>query len=284
MFATLTYRDMPFVTAPIFWKVLTSKNRKFAQPKERSHGDRLNIDYDSPEAFEEVFWMAFAGEDYIKKDWLEINEIGDGGIHAYRKFVNNVVLGSGQTDQTRYLSKNNNNLLRLHGLKRAFPHAIILLPFRNPMDQASSMHAQHKRFLNMHAGNPFSLRYMNWLGHHEFGLNFKPLMVSEEVIPRYKGEPETLAYWVRYWTCIYRYVLAHHISDVIPFDYDRFCMQPGESLRRLSESLLLEYSMIEGFPESVKPATGYAQNKMESSLVEDAESVYGYLKKGMQTI
>ncbi|CAB5122786.1 hypothetical protein D3OALGA1CA_2685 [Olavius algarvensis associated proteobacterium Delta 3] len=57
--ATHTYRDMPFVMAPILWSRLSGSFKKNAELRERAHGDGMNIGYDSPEAFEEVLWRTF---------------------------------------------------------------------------------------------------------------------------------------------------------------------------------------------------------------------------------
>ena len=57
-FASLSYRDMPFVLAPNLWSKL-SLHRQSADLIQRAHGDGIKISQDSPEAFEEVFWMSF---------------------------------------------------------------------------------------------------------------------------------------------------------------------------------------------------------------------------------
>ena len=58
-FATHTYRDMPFVLSPLLWDRLSRPFRRPAHARERAHGDGMLVDYDSPEAFEEILWMAF---------------------------------------------------------------------------------------------------------------------------------------------------------------------------------------------------------------------------------
>ena len=57
------------------------------------------------------------------------------------KFIRYVgaVLVSDPEGRTRYLSKNNNNILRLPALARAFPQALILIPFRDPLTHAASL-------------------------------------------------------------------------------------------------------------------------------------------------
>ena len=54
--ASLNYRDMPFVMAPNLWKRLSGFGAKEAHLSERAHGDGIEVGYDSPEAFEEIFW------------------------------------------------------------------------------------------------------------------------------------------------------------------------------------------------------------------------------------
>ena len=62
--AAHSYRDMPFVMAPVFWSRLSGAFRKRAGLSERAHGDAMQIGYDSPEAFEEILWRAFWPEKY----------------------------------------------------------------------------------------------------------------------------------------------------------------------------------------------------------------------------
>ena len=54
-FASLTYRDMPFVVLPNIWSKISNKI-KANKLKERIHEDNISINIDSPEALEEVFW------------------------------------------------------------------------------------------------------------------------------------------------------------------------------------------------------------------------------------
>ena len=46
----------------------------------------------------------------------------------------------------------------------------IIVPFREPVAQASSLLTQHTRFLTMHREHEFTRRYMADIGHFEFGL------------------------------------------------------------------------------------------------------------------
>ena len=59
-----TYRDMPFIMAPVLWSRLTGHFKKDGGLRERAHGDGMSVGYDSPEAFEEILWRAFWPEKY----------------------------------------------------------------------------------------------------------------------------------------------------------------------------------------------------------------------------
>ena len=61
-YASLTYRNMPFVLSPNLSKLFNKKNI----PKKRAHGDGITFDINSPEAFDEVFNN---NEEFIKKNY-----------------------------------------------------------------------------------------------------------------------------------------------------------------------------------------------------------------------
>tara|TARA_B100000212_G_scaffold341981_1_gene326932 strand:+ start:2028 stop:2999 length:972 start_codon:yes stop_codon:yes gene_type:complete len=157
-FASLSYRDMPFVLAPNLWSKL-SLNKKNTSLVERAHGDGIEISIESPEAFEEVFWMTFSDDD---KDTKE-------------KFKNYVQLINQRYQKKRYLSKNNQNIRRLELICTNFPNSKILILYRNPIQHAYSLLFQHKRFIEDSKKDSFISNYMKWIGHTEFGPNYIPI-------------------------------------------------------------------------------------------------------------
>ena len=157
-FASLSYADMPFVLAPNFWLKMSFKKSHTA-PVERAHGDGIRVSTESPEAFEEVFWMTFEDTD----------------SESHEKFKKYVKLIMSRYNRNRYLSKNNNNIKRLHIIEEIFTNAIILIPFRNPIQHANSLFLQHKKFIKEGRRDKFISRYMRWIGHTEFGPNYEPI-------------------------------------------------------------------------------------------------------------
>jgi hypothetical protein len=279
-FTTLTYRDMPLVTAPYLWSKIT-KEKKITEEakKERAHGDNLYVNYDSPEAFEEVFWMTFSNATYVNEDHLEVQDVDDELVGKYKKYVGNIIARHGTGGSVRYLAKNNNNLMRIDTIKSAFPDAIVIVPFRNPINHAKSLHIQHERFLKRHAEDAFSRKYMNWLGHFEFGASFKPLKVHQDALPVNKEEPAKLYYWLRYWKSVYEYLMERHASNALYFNYDKFCEQPEKCLARLESELLLAEGLLKRFSINVRPAKKHLPEAKERLLPPQVKDVYDKLQK-----
>jgi hypothetical protein len=279
-FTTLTYRDMPLVTAPYLWSKIT-KEKKITEEakKERAHGDNLYVNYDSPEAFEEVFWLTFSNAAYVNEDHLEVQDVDDELVEKYKKYVGNIIARHGTGGSVRYLAKNNNNLMRIDTIKSAFPDAIVIVPFRNPINHAKSLQIQHQRFLKRHAKDPFSLKYMNWLGHYEFGASMKPIKLQQNALPVYEAEPTKLDYWLRYWKCVYEYLIENHSSNVLFFNYDKFCEQPERCLASLKSELSMEDNALQRFSNSVRPAKKHLPEAEEQLLLPQVKDIYDKLQK-----
>lgn len=275
-FYTLTYRNMPFITAPYVWNKMIKRNKLKGQLKQRAHADRLLVNYDSPEAFEEVFWKTFLKNQYIKKDWLEIHSPDLEIQKKYKQFIRNIAVSTNSNKEgIRYLAKNNNNLLRISTIKAIFPEAFFIVPFRNPFDHASSLLNQHIQFLELHSRDPFSLKYMNWLGHHEFGLNIKPFYVTERALPVDKQEYQNIDYWLQYWYQIYSYILTNHKNNVIFFNYDQLCYHPEQSLEKTIEKINLKTNSLKEYSQSILTAKQYYTSTFEDhKLHSDLSSLH----------
>ncbi|HMI19910.1 MAG TPA: sulfotransferase, partial [Sphingomonas sp.] len=173
-FAALTYRDLPFPLAPNLWARLGKPLRHAVAAAERAHGDGVLHDLDSPEAIEEMFWRHHEGGRYCRADGLSPVAPREETIDDFVDYVRLVQL---RYKRPRYLSKNNNNVLRLPALIAAFPDAQLIHPFRDPAQQAASLLNQHRRACRLAAGDPFRARFMTWLGHHEFGADRRRLLL-----------------------------------------------------------------------------------------------------------
>ncbi|WP_062762179.1 sulfotransferase [Falsirhodobacter sp. alg1] len=236
-FASATYRHMPFALAPLLWSDMTRKGRQEGAMVERAHGDGLQVGYDSPEAFEEMAWLAFWKNHYGKdriRAWspMEKNAAFEAFFPAYRAKVVATKPGA-----SRYLSKNNANILRLGLLERLAPDATILIPLRDPEAHAASLLRQHLRFSERHAADPFTQRYMEGIGHFEFGEALRPLTFDGA---RPEGDPDTPAFWLQYWCQIHEGILAHAGPRAILSDHDALSADPTRYLPALANALDLQ--------------------------------------------
>ncbi len=144
-------------------------------------------------------------------------------------------LASDGRPDARYLAKNNNNVLRLPMLKQVFPDAVLLIPWRDPLQQALSLLAQHERFCARHDQDRFSLEYMNWLGHFEFGRGHRPFRFSEPVDTA-NDSPDMPDYWLKLWIATYRHLLTTAPVDAVFICYERLCRDPVAQFRRIASA------------------------------------------------
>lgn len=203
------YRDMPFVTSPMLWSMLSS-SRKVARRK-RAHGDGIEIDIDSPEAFEEVLWRLYWPEKYMQKSisiWQQEDEKGQAREVLLRHFRKIILLRhhtrAKVDERARYMSKNNANIGRLRLLKTMFPACEVIVPLRRPGAHAASLLRQHQNFTDQQSRDEFIRRYMRDIGHFEFGLLHRPI-AFEAFMPGTLG-PETGDYWLLYWIAAFEEV------------------------------------------------------------------------------
>ena len=201
-YGSLTYKNMPFVLAPNLSKLFHKKNIK---KKERMHGDGIFYDINSPEAFDEIFFSN--NNEFIKKE-----------------LINYLTLILSAKNKLRYLSKNNFNYKRIELINSILPNCIFLIPIREPLQHAYSLMCQHIHFSKLQNNNDFIRRYMNYLGHTEFGVNHKAWNKPIEFLNLNK-----IDYWLEQWYLFYKniqnnyqfYNNCHFIiyEELVSFDY-----------------------------------------------------------------
>ena len=218
LFASLTYRDMPFVISPR----LNLFNKKNIQKRERLHNDGLKFDLDTPEALDNVFFQLFNDKEID----LELENYTNSILEKYKK--------------KRYLSKNNNIFRKLNLIKKKFQKSFFLIPFRNPENQSYSLYKQHLNFIELHKRNKFSLKYMSDLGHFEFGKNHKPWFQ-----PINFKDALDINYWLEQWFLYYSYIHENYAfkKNFLFMSYEKFC----DDLRyrkKLSNKLNIDKNVV----------------------------------------
>lgn len=184
-FASLTYKNMPFILSPHFSNFFNKRN---TLKKERMHKDGIIYDINSPEAFDEIFFDN--NEDFIKNELLN--------------YVKLILISK---KKERYLSKNNLNYKRIDLIKSIIPNSKFLIPIREPLHHAYSLLQQHLHFSKLQKEDDFIKRYMNYLGHNEFGIDHKSWKN-----PINFDNFNDINYWLEQWYLFYQDIIKKYQS------------------------------------------------------------------------
>ena len=266
-FHSLSYANMPFLMAPNLWKKFYDP--KDSELKERAHGDNLQFGYETIEALEEQFFKTFTNNSFISDSTLLKHNLSEKTPEYYRDYQRLVSVDS----ETTYLAKNNNLILRYESIKSSNLKFNVLVVVRNPIDHAESLLRQHKRFCMLHDADEFTLEYMNWLGHHEFGNNHKPFELGENLHSEY--QLEDINYWLACWIEYYTY-LSQFINDpnLHLVSYSKLASNPSELINTISDKLNLELDTPNTEPYVSKPAETAG---VDENLKSKADELYGSL-------
>lgn len=287
-FATHTYREMPFVLCPILWHSVSRSFRRSGGRRERAHGDGMAVDYDSVEAFEEILWQAFWPEKYGNGriglwDAADIEADDEFGAFLANHIRKLIALRRRQgAAPRRYVSKNNANVARLPALARLFPDAVILIPFRNPIDHVGSMLRQHLNFKKIHGEDTFARRYMQGIGHLEFGEALCPIDFGGWLDRTDAAAPESPDYWLAYWCAAFSHVLEMRPAGARLLSYDACCRGATEALRTIAaETGVDDPAPLLSQAERFRPPSGYDADALGGSpaLVERAVALHDRLLK-----
>ena len=250
-YASLTYNNMPFVLSPHFSKLFHKKN---ITKKERLHKDGVDFDNNSPEALDEIFF-------------------DNNGEFVKHELVNYIQLILLSNKKSKYLSKNNLNYKRVDLINSILPNSIFLIPIREPLQHANSLLNQHLHFSQLQKEDDFIRRYMNYLGHNEFGLNHKPW--NDPINYQDRGK---IDYWLEQWFLFYKDIYNKYQS------YTNCYFVIYEELTNADyiKTLLKKINFNEF--ENIDLNYFKNSNKQEinidffNSVYEDAKNVYGNFK------
>ncbi len=229
IFHSLSYANMPFLLSPNSWKKVYDPTSKHL--KERAHGDKVLFGYTTIEALEEYFFKAHLNNSFIHDQTLSEHTLDEKTYQSYLHYQELLQNKEGTT----YLAKNNNFILRYRSLRTFNKDFKVIFIFRNPIEHAYSLFKQHQRFSALHQTDVFSLEYMNWLGHHEFGSNLKHFQFATTAIPA-EVNPDTMEYWLHTWINYYTMFLTFEADpNRMLLQYEDFLHEPRKTIQALSE-------------------------------------------------
>ena len=215
--ATHQYRDFPFLFTPFFWQQTLQRSApKQLEAAERAHGDRLMVTAASPEAMEEVLWMAFFDHlhDPRTSNLLDRSTQNPRFEAFYRDHIRKVVAVH---QKSRYAAKENYNVVRLPYLHKLFADARFVVPIRHPREHIASLMKQHQLFCGAGAEHPRAIKHLERVGHFEFGPHRRLINTGDtdltQSIEDLWAKGEEVRGWARYWAAIHQ-----HVADVLAQD------------------------------------------------------------------
>jgi len=209
--ATHRYRDFPPVLLPWAWNWFVDRAATKAHVAvERAHRDRIAVTPESPEAFEELVWMAFFPglHDTSTSAVLDDTTANPAFEAFYRDHIRKLLRLRGGT---RYLAKGNYNVTRLRYLLKLFPDARFVVPVRDPVWHIASLMKQHALFCREEANNARVLRHMRRSGHFEFGLDRRAINTGDRNVATVRELwrcNRDVEGWAEYWALIYGHLYA----------------------------------------------------------------------------
>ena len=261
-YASLTYNNMPFLFMPNLWK--SSKETRL---KERAHKDGILVNSNSPEEFDEYFWKVFLKNSYIKNELIR-HDVPESILQKYRTYIGLICHSQ---KKNKYISKNNNNILRLESLNKIENSKIIFL-YRHPLDHSASLLKLHMQFSEMQKKDPFIEEYFNFLGHHEFGNNHKPFLLSTFS----QGESKKYSfndinYWMQNWINYYGYLVEMNLENFELIAFEDLIHRPEKVYAHLYRELSMEVPV--GIPDAFKPTT-YIEKSGDHLLMDKAMDIF----------
>lgn len=287
------YRDDPFLFTPLFWNgFLARLPRQRSAPAERAHADGIVVTADSPEAFEEVLWMAF----FRRLHDPHSSGVLDGATDRpdferfFRDHLRKLLWVRGRP---RYLSKANYNVTRLEYLLKLFPDARFVLPLRDPAGQIASLMKQHRLFCEGERRHPEALEHMRRIGHFEFGLDRRPVNVGDGAmsgILQAFHDGEEVRGQALYWASLHNW-LADRLdanaalrAAVRVVRFEELCGRPRDTLAALfdhcdlpdSGALIDEAAGQMRMPTYYRPDFSEAERATIAEITGPAARRFGY--------
>ncbi len=290
-----SYADFPGVFTP-YWKHWIRQRQLFKpeQKTERAHGDRILINEDSIDAFEEVLWMYFYPKMHGQGLSRQIERpLSDAFKQFYTDHIKKHLLIK---KQSRYLAKANYNSNRIRQLLALFPDARFLVPVRHPLNHVASLMKQHQLFLQAGQRNRQIDRQLAASGHFEFGRLREVVVMDESTTPQniltQFNAGNDCAAWASYWRYFYQSLwdLKHQddgLNQAVKFvRFEDLCQDSDDCLEQVFKHLEVDSAGAEqiknDYRDSLSPPDYYelpftAQEKNDiMSLTRPVADLFRY--------
>lgn len=294
--STHRYRDFPPVLTPWAWNRFVDRAARREQaPSERAHADGIVVTPESPEAFEEVIWMAFFPSLHDPEVNAELTEETDNPEFEdfYCDHIRKLLRLRGGR---RYLAKGNYNVTRLRYLLKLFPDARFVVPMRDPVGHIASLMRQHEHFLEEHRRDARLMRHMSRSGHFEFGLDRRPVNsgnpeVTRRIVELWSAGHEVEG-WALYWNDVYGRLAAAleaHAAlgrATLVVSYESLCARPAAVMRAVLAHCELPAEgpdLIALARDIIRPPSAHAEALAEAQ-VQQIRGITGEVFERLQAL
>jgi len=251
--ATHIYRDFPCLFTPYLWNRLlgTFDWVPFKKkPQERAHKDGIMVTNLSPEAMEEMLWMAFFRKLHDESHSVVLgtytgNQPRDQKFSDfYKAHIQKLLL---VRKKSRYVTKANYNLTRVSYILNILPDARFVMVVRHPLTHVWSSFCKDALFRKSQEQSSSSLIHMDQVGHFEFGYHRTLINTGEPLAMTFIQEcfqkGDDVRAWAHYWAMLHRFIysLAQIHPEIKIVRHEDFVLEPEKNLREIYDHCRLTY-------------------------------------------
>ncbi len=247
------YNDFPMVFTPYWKNWISQRQIKFEQKKiERSHNDRVLINNQSIEAFEEVIWKYFFKNAH-KNGFANTLTLDQKHpfVSYYQDHIKKHLLIK---NKSRYLAKGNYNINRIEQILSIFPDAKFIIPIRHPINHIASLMKQHRLFNQVGKANRKVDQQLIASAHFEFGKHreiivFENLELASNIKKNWEQGKE-IEGWAYYWLSIFQSVTnllekSHRIKKAVKLiKYEDLCRNSNQGIESILQHCELDDSLF----------------------------------------
>ena len=244
-----TYGDFPAIFTP-YWNNWLRHRQKFLSGKktERAHQDRIMINNDSADAFEEVIWMYFYPKLHQSKIVNELIVENDSSFVEY--YIQHIKKHLLVKNKSKYIAKANYNINRIKEILKIFPDAKFIIPIRHPINHIASLMKQHEIYKKAAKNNSRIDNQLAASGHFEFGnlrqvINMGDAQYTKKVIDLWEQNLDIKG-WAHYWQGLFNAVMklkrqSKQLNNAIKIiKYEDLCLHTKDTIRKILQHCHLD--------------------------------------------
>jgi hypothetical protein len=122
---------------------------------------------------------------------------------------------------------------------------------------------------------------MKWIGHFEFGGNFKPINFNNWLARKPYPYLTDENFWLEYWIEAYSYILKNNTSNTYFIDFDKLLSNKQASMSKIADiARLKDKNRFINFAATLREPTSTAipMERCSTALIKKAQELYEHLQ------